>query len=226
MQEQRGYVRLVTEGQVIFSIQGKEDTPDKVSLNDLSVGGLRMTTDKKLNEQDILELTLQIPGIAGDLKAQGKTVWQRELTPESFDTGIAFTSMEAAVKEKLSNFIAGIAGKIEERREFVRYDLKTTVKYKLLDMPEVEKQCESIDVCSMGLKILLREKLEKGAKLCIAFQLPDEEEIVAECTVVAWSRKGDANIFETGIQFLKITEEDKNKISTYIRKNIKHNKPI
>ena len=63
-----------------------------------------MTTDKKLNKEDVLDLTLQIPGIGEDLKAKGKTVWQRELTPELFDTGIAFTSMEATENEKLSNY--------------------------------------------------------------------------------------------------------------------------
>lgn len=225
MQEQRGYVRLATEGYAIYTIRGKQDKPDKVSLNDISVGGLRMETYKQLSEQDVLELRLQIPGIEGELKAEGKAVWQRKLTSEVFDTGISFTSMEVQSQEKLTNFIAGIAGKIEERREFVRYALNATIKYQLLDMPEMEKNCKSIDVSSMGLKVLLDEQLEKGTKLYIAFKLPDEDcEIIAECTVVAWTRKGEENLFETGIQFLKISEEHKEKISRYIKRQLKENK--
>jgi len=225
MQEQRGYVRLATEGYAVYSIKGKQDKIEKVSLNDISAGGLRMETSRQLGKEDILELILQIPGIEGELKAEGKTAWQRELSPGIFDTGISFTSMEPRSQEKLTTFIAGVAGKIEERREFVRYDLDAIIKYRLLDMPEVEKNCKSIDVCSMGLKVLLEEQLGKGTKLYISFKLPDEgSEIIAECTVVAWTRKGNENLFETGIQFLKISEEHKAKISKYIKQQLKKNK--
>ena len=76
----------------------------------------------------------------------------------------------------------------------------------------------SVDVCVFGLKAMLREQLDKGTQLNVRFTLPGQSmAIVAKCTVVAWVKQGQENLFETGIEFLEISKEDKNMIAEYVK---------
>ena len=77
----------------------------------------------------------------------------------------------------------------------------------------------------LGLKVMAKEKLEKGTQLRIVFNLPDEpDEIVAKCTVVAWVKQGEKDLFETGIEFLEISEQDKGKINNFIERTLRGQK--
>ncbi len=219
MREKRGFVRLNVDAHATYTIKGKNDTRDMVSLEDVSSEGLRVISNMPLQESDLLELRLQIPGIEGDVTALGQVVWQRQLTMDLLDTGIKFIEIDEPNKKKLIDFIERSIGRNAERRGYVRCDLNTGIKYSLISNPAIENDCLGVDVCILGLKIMAKEKLEKGTQLRIVFNLPDEkEQIVAKCTVVAWVKQGEQDLFETGIEFLEITEEDKGKISNYIQK--------
>jgi len=165
----------------------------------------------------VLKLKLLIPEVDGEITALGRVVWQRELTMDLLDTGIEFTEIDEQNNKKLLDFIKHTTGRTIERREYVRCDLKTKIKYSLMSSPEMESDCQGL-MCVLGLKIMANEKLEKGTQLCIAFNLPEvESEIIVKCTVVAWVRQGEKDLFETGIEFLEISKEDKDKISSYIK---------
>ena len=218
MQEKRGYVRLNVDAHATFTIKGKDTIQDMVTLEDISSGGIRVIINIPLQNSDLLELKLQIPGIDGEIVALGRVVWQRQITMDLLDTGIEFTEINEQNKKKLLDFIEHSTGRNVERREYVRCDLNTGIKYSLVSSPGIKNDCLSVDVCILGLKIMAKEKLEKGTQLRIVFNLPDvEREIVAKCTVVAWVRQGEKDFFETGIEFLEISEEDKVKISNYIQ---------
>ncbi len=221
MQEKRGFVRLNVDAHATYTIKGEDDVRDMVSLEDISNGGIRVISNMPLQDSDLLELTLLIPGIDGDITAQGRVVWQRQITMDLLDTGIKFTEIDEHNKKKLIDFIESSTGRNVERREYVRCDLNTGIKYSLISNPGIEGDCIGVDVCILGLKIMAKEKLEKGTQLRIVFNLPDEkEQIVAKCTVVAWVKQGEQDLFETGIEFLEISEEDKGKIGDYIQKTL------
>lgn len=221
MKEKRGFVRINVDAHMTYAIKESAHPPQRVTLEDISSEGVRVIINKPLQSSDVLELTLQIPGIAKDIKAQAQVVWQREITFNLFDTGIRFTGMKDEDNKTLVDFIERITGRNTERREYVRCDLNTEIKYSLIGDPDMKNDCSSVDVCVLGLKILAREKLEKGTQLRIVFNLPQEkDEIVAKCTVVAWVKKGEKDLFETGIEFLEISEEDKGRISRFIQKKL------
>ncbi len=217
MQEKRGFVRLTVEAKAEYVLPGK--SPRVVDLGDLGAGGMRVVCDEQISEGQVLKITLKIPGVLGDIQAEGRVVWQRKLGRDIFDTGIEFKNIEAEGEKKLTNYIQSVAGNLHEKREYVRCLISTPVKYRLLDVSGEEKVCESVDVSAAGLKVLTREKLERGTRLRIAFSHPsDGAEIVAKCTVVAWAKKSEAeDVFETGIEFLEISKEDREKISEYVR---------
>jgi len=187
--------------------------------------GIRIISNKKLNENDILELVLTIPGIDGDIVLEGKAVWQRQVTMDLLDTGIRFMSRDDVNREKLFKFIEDITGRTVERREYVRCDFFGEIEYSRLDQPAVKKQCKSIDVCILGLKVMTTEQLDKGTQLAVAFTLPGQEEkISAKCTVVAWFKQNEETLFETGIEFIEISDKYKNNIEEYIKTTYKEDK--
>jgi hypothetical protein len=222
MKEQRGYVRLNVDAQALFRLKNTDDPKSQVDLEDIGCNGIRIICNRRLTEKDILELVLQIPGIDGDILVEGKSVWQREIAANTFDTGIQFTCLEEPSKHKLYKFIEDSTGRTVERREYVRCDCKSLIIYSILDNPEVKKDCTSVDVCGVGLKVMAKEQLEKGTQLRVEFKLPGQDDAIeAKCTVVAWVKKGQEDLFETGIEFLEISDEDKQKISSFVEKKCK-----
>ncbi|MBU1086785.1 MAG: PilZ domain-containing protein [Candidatus Omnitrophica bacterium] len=225
MKEQRGYVRLDVDAHARYLIKGNNDAPDMVSLEDVGCKGIRIISNKKLTEKDVLDLALTIPGVEGDIILEGKVVWQRQVTMDLLDTGIQFTYIDDANREKLFCFIEESTGRTVERREYVRCDFNAEIKYNLLDHPEVKKQCTSVDVCALGLKVMASEHLEKGTLLRVEFSLPGRaEKIIAKCTVVAWVKKNEQSLFETGIEFLEISDAAKQEIEKYVEAKYKDNK--
>ncbi len=225
MKEQRGYVRLDVDAHAKYTIKGSNDAPDMVSLEDVGCNGIRIISNKKLNKDDILELVLTIPGVEGNIVLEGKVVWQRQVTMDLLDTGIQFVSIDEANKEKLYKFIEDATGRTVERREYVRCDFSGEIKYNRLDQPEIKKLCSSVDVCTLGLKVMTTEQLDKGTKLSVEFTLPGQEEkIIAKCTVVAWFKQNQENLFETGIEFIEISDDCKHKIKEYIKTVYKEGK--
>lgn len=225
MQEKRGYVRLNVDAHATYTIQGKDTKEEMVTLEDVSSEGIRVISNVLVKNSDILNLTLRIPGIDGEISALGKVIWQRKISIDLLDTGIDFTQIDEQNKKKLIDFIEQSTGRNVERREYVRCNLETGIQYSLMDEPTIGNNCLSVDICVFGLKIMAREKLEKGTHLRIAFNLPDEQdEIVAKCTVVAWVKQGEKDLFETGIEFLEISDMDKAKISKYIQETLSDQK--
>lgn len=176
MKEQRGYVRLNVDAHASYTIKGNQDIPDRVGLEDLGCNGLRIISSKKLTEKDVLELVLNISGVEGDIRLEGKMVWQRQVTMDLLDIGIQFTYIDDQNRDKLFRFIEKATGRTVERREYVRCDFRAQIKYNLLDQPDVKKQCISIDVCPLGLKVMASEQMDKGTQLCVEFNLPGQAE--------------------------------------------------
>jgi c-di-GMP-binding flagellar brake protein YcgR len=221
MDQRRRFVRLITDGDVSYVVKNGGDLTEQGVAQDISASGIRMVVSREIAKDEVLLLTIRIPGIEGALAVEGKVTWQRVITPQQRDTGIEFTRMDSATQDALINFIRVNTGMIEDRRAFIRYGLATSVSYRLETEPQVERFCSSIDVSSSGLKLQMPEKLEQGTRLQVSFRLPEEYgEVFAKCTVVAWARQGGQSLFETGVEFVEIDEKFRAKISSYIKKKL------
>ena len=74
-----------------LSDEVKEDRLDhQAQIQDLSVGGLQVLSAVRLNEGDVMELEMEIPG-KGIARSVAKVVWSREVPPGgSWQCGIHF----------------------------------------------------------------------------------------------------------------------------------------
>jgi len=218
--ERRGYVRLDASSEILYAVEGRNERPKMVLLQDVSIDGLRLFCHEILKENDVLKITLRIPGIEGLLKVKGKVKWQQKIDDDVYNTGIQFTQIEAQDKEKLANFIKGKVGRVEEDRQNVRCALNASVKYVLATASANEQHCFTIDISSTGLKILVKEKLEREAKLQLSFNLPEDVGSIVVEGEIAWVKPVKEELFEVGVKFLSISEGDRKRLSLYIKNSL------
>lgn len=218
MKEKRQYVRLDVLAEVEYKIKDSANMSQTVVLKEISFVGIRMLTSDTLAPETVLELNLKIPQTQHVLHAEGRVVWQRKITKYLIDTGIKFTRISNEDKERLSEYIKKTAGRIEEKREFVRCVLNAQVKYRLKTHPETEKICLSADISGVGLKVIQNEKLEKDVELEVWFNLPNDPEQIFAKGIVAWCRQTVEILYEVGIEFTRIKEQDRDKICSYVKK--------
>ncbi|MBI4845099.1 MAG: PilZ domain-containing protein [Candidatus Omnitrophica bacterium] len=219
MDQRRKFVRLETTGKVIYSLKPGTTERKEAILQDISISGARVISDEIITTDREFSIILQIPGINHGLSGKATVKWQRRITEQMFDTGIEFVHMQEADRKALVSFVRESAGRIDDQRKYVRCPLEAEIKYKLLSQgKDVTKNCNSIDISVSGLKLFMKEKLEKGTQMRIEFNLPGEKNlIVADCVVVAWSKSAPEEMFVTGAEFIDISEENVEKISKYVK---------
>jgi Tfp pilus assembly protein PilZ len=81
----------------------------QASLQDLSVGGLRVVSDKSFKMGDILELEIEIPG-KGMVRSVAKVIWARTAEGgkgKEFHAGIQFIPVYEDDLAKLKEYVKG-----------------------------------------------------------------------------------------------------------------------
>ena len=114
-----------------------------------------------------------------------------------------------------------------ERRRFPRLPVNMGVDYKALDKKESDSiTMDSKNISVGGIRIILLEKTEIGSLLELKFLLPESQKLISATGRVAWVEEfivGDAKkarAYEAGIEFINISEEDRNKIGEYVRDHL------
>ncbi|MBN1871861.1 MAG: PilZ domain-containing protein [Candidatus Omnitrophica bacterium] len=113
----------------------------------------------------------------------------------------------------------------EERRQATRINTTFLVKYTFSKKQTVTLDGHTKDVSTSGMRLLIHEKLNQGTVLLLEFDLPGITSIVKAEGKVVWS-SGDfedrddegKRIFQAGIQFTHISENDRNRLSDYVTK--------
>ena len=110
---------------------------------------------------------------------------------------------------------------IEERRKFIRLNINVEIKYSLVNSSPAERVAQTKDIGAGGICFLANEPLKKGDILEIKFLLPEVPPNVHAKGRVAWikpfSVASDKNIsYDTGIEFIDITDEDRKRINRYV----------
>jgi len=60
----------------------------------VSLSGIRILMDKKLDNNHVIDMTFSMPGITNIFAAEAKVVWQKPLGVENkFDTGLVFNKI-------------------------------------------------------------------------------------------------------------------------------------
>jgi c-di-GMP-binding flagellar brake protein YcgR len=110
-----------------------------------------------------------------------------------------------------------------ERRRFPRLALNAEVEYAVSKQEEAELfTTESRNISSVGVCIIVFERLEQGAILDLKFPLPQLNKFIITKGRVAWIReltirkKKVGMVYEAGIEFINIKDTDREKLEKYI----------
>ena len=113
---------------------------------------------------------------------------------------------------------------MKEKREFARLDLNVKVDWKrtlATSEPEQEFSDKTKNISAGGLCLVVYEKLDIGEILEIELELPSKETIKAEGKVVWISEyeiegEEEETIYDIGVQFVKISDEEREEISQFV----------
>ena len=113
----------------------------------------------------------------------------------------------------------------QERRQSLRINTSFIVRYCVAKNPHIKLNGQMKDVSSNGMKLLVNEKLKQGLVLLLEFNIPDSKDFINAQGKIMWTNgefterdEIGRRVFRTGIQFINIKPDDKNRLVTYIKK--------
>ena len=134
---------------------------------------------------------------------------------------------EAKIKEsKVPKGTVKEHWKGEERRQTFRINTSLIVKYSVEKKYHIRLNGRIKDLSSGGMQLLVNEKLFEGMLLLLEFELPESKSAICAEGKVIWKKgnfserdEAGRRTFQTGIQFVNIKPDDKNRLIAYIEKN-------
>ncbi|MCM8801188.1 MAG: PilZ domain-containing protein [Candidatus Omnitrophica bacterium] len=111
-----------------------------------------------------------------------------------------------------------------EKRRFRRLTTSIKIEYKLFDDKTAPFLVTSTkDISGGGLCLRVFDQFEAGSILLFKFILPGLPRFIFTKGRIVWikelSRLGKGKVFELGVEFIEIKEEDKKRIEEYVRLN-------
>jgi c-di-GMP-binding flagellar brake protein YcgR len=201
-----------------------------LKINDISLGGISLTTEKRLTIGN--EYALKLQGKDTQLTVKGIVMWS--LLSESiadsignvvpiFKTGIKFMELSTEQENEIIKFIEAHKKDPEEKidiysvsgnRLFVRFRLNEADKATLQERDDYKLKNISLS----GLLIESKHALKLEDKINMQMALPDKKIIsflgrVVTCTMT----KGvESESYDIGIEFLEIAEKDEKALKNFI----------
>jgi len=111
----------------------------------------------------------------------------------------------------------------KERRQHFRFDKVLEVTYSVVKKPHLKSSGITVDISEGGMKLLLDDKLSKGAILDLKIMLPDSKKNAEVEGEVVWSDEVDGldssgkRLFHSGIRFLALKEPAGARLIDYVR---------
>jgi len=110
-----------------------------------------------------------------------------------------------------------------ERRASIRVDTVLKTRYSVEKKPNQKKDSLSKNISMGGILIELSEKLAAPTLLLLEIFLPDDEKPVTAQGEVVWVKdiqktdKSGRRIFDTGIKFVSMDSQNKDKLDKHIK---------
>ena len=109
----------------------------------------------------------------------------------------------------------------DERRSHVRFNKDLEVEYSVEKRPHLKKS-KSLNLSKGGVKLLMDEKLPKGAILDLKMSLPEKKQTIEIEAEVVWTKDVDEKdlsgkrFFHSGLKFIAIKEPSRTHFLQYI----------
>jgi len=217
MEERRRFVRVKGLEEVKYTIKNSGQNPRSIKVKDMSLIGINLYADTGLEKGTVLELELKLPNDPNIINLDAEVLWQLPYHNNKFATGIRFKYKDEQIKKRLSDYIHDCAKRVDECREFVRCNIRADVVCSYVDKPGEKFKAQTVDISRGGIKLVVGQKVEAGARIKVIFILPDSEEKVEAELKVVWSRpENNEKGFALGAIFTKLESRNKDLIWKFI----------
>ena len=112
MEERRRFVRLETQADVAYIVL-PDGTTKRTRAKDVSAGGLRLATDRRLAAGTQLQIAMALPGSERPVNAIAEVVWSQQYEvvgkgdrQQSVEIGARFAEIAPQDQETITRFIA------------------------------------------------------------------------------------------------------------------------
>lgn len=104
--ERRQYPRIIHPLAVRYRVQGRLDAlwHETTTVN-VSAVGMRMRGAEPLENDTLLELTMEVPGLREPLVLNGRVVWIQLQASQVIESGVAFDTLTVEQETKLDQLL-------------------------------------------------------------------------------------------------------------------------
>ncbi|MBI4845104.1 MAG: PilZ domain-containing protein [Candidatus Omnitrophica bacterium] len=219
MEEKRKFTRIQALKEVRYKHKESKDLMATVPVRDLSLIGISIYAQRKFDRGEKLELDITFPGESLPTRVSGEVRWQLTDEDNNFITGVRFFGVDDDAQKRLTNFIDKHISSNVEHRTAVRCKLEVEVQYALLESPGKTYTAKAVDISKGGMRIRVKERIEKGQYLKLNLRLPSYTDIMQIEGKIVWLRPGDSVYKqEAGIIFSQISDLDKKLILRFVER--------
>lgn len=225
MREYRRYRRFSVD---ILGINGKMMFASEVEIQDISVGGISIRVDRRLNMGS--EYTLKVGNGKKTITLKGSVVWSkisgmkkgvRDDVIPIYAAGMKFVSMSADKIQELTNFLEGQANFSREEvhkpsglRCSMRFLVNSPLKEAVLNIRE---SYEVINISLGGMLISSESPLEIEERIPMEILLPGDTQMKFMGRIASRLKvreEGDSR-YDVGIEFVEMPDEEMMKLQEF-----------
>lgn len=205
MKEKRQFPRVALSSIVDYS------STMNARARNVSETGIGILSRRNFETGTPLFLIISLPEV-GFLKTIGQVVWTKEIKANLYTNGLKFLSLKEEDREKIKTYVQKILNSLNERRRTPRTVLDILINF------EMKGRSYAKNLNFDGLCMVTSRALEEGKIILLGITLPDKYVINAYGRVV-WCKNKKPNVFESGIEFLDIKEEDQDILKSFVHNN-------
>ena len=226
MQERRKYKRFKVEGK---GIEGKVIFAKNVKIIDMSVGGMSVETEKRLNPGSKHILKLKYKNKVISIKSivarclLGKS--QRNLSGEVipiYNAGLEFIDVPDAMRSEIAKFIEDHREKVDKKVDIYESSgRRLYIRFQIVTPEEVTDFFESCKIKELSLGGMLIEsehvqEIENRQQLEVF--LPEGDPVTFGGRVVSCLEINDMDpkLYDIGIELLEMSDEDRERLKEFI----------
>jgi hypothetical protein len=226
MRENRRYKRFSVD---ILGINGKMMFANEVEIHDISVGGISIRVDRRLNMGSVY--TLNVGDGNKTISLKGSIVWSMmsgtkkgtrgEVIP-IYTAGIKFVTMSTDKMRELTNFLDVHANFLREEvdkaggmRCSMRFLVPSTLKKAVLDVAE---NYAVVKLSLGGMLISSESPLEIEERIPMEILLSGDTQIKFVGRIASCLKTGEEghSRYDIGIEFVEMSEGDRMKLQEFV----------
>ena len=104
MEDKRKFIRFSVSLDAKSKAAGWFRPKARYSVKDVSREGLKLSSKEALNEGDMLELELSVPGKRPPITAMGQVAWNHKLGDAGYDIGLKFKTIKPEDKFEILDY--------------------------------------------------------------------------------------------------------------------------